>query len=138
MLDLYDSQQHSNNFAHFAALVYIAQVDGVINKKELVILKNMAKKLDISEKTYRRLIDKPEQFPIVAPTTSDRRLERIFNMFKIIFSDHIITNRERELVYIYAKALGFSKTNIKKVIDRSEALFSGNFSLSDYIYFVKR
>ena len=46
--DLFESSDHSNNVAHFSAIVTIALSDGEINEKEEASLLRFADKLDIS------------------------------------------------------------------------------------------
>lgn len=136
--DLYESKEHSNNFAHFSAMTYTLNLDGDIAPKEKILLKSFARKLNITEQEFQMILKDPKRYPIQKPTNSEKRLRRIFDMFKIIFADHKIDDEEREFIYEYATALGFSDNNIKKVIDRSIAMFSGKFDFEDYDHFIKK
>ncbi|MCM4152936.1 hypothetical protein DHD05_15195 [Arenibacter sp. N53] len=132
------SLEHENNLAHFTAMVYMAQVDGQIKKEEIALLKLFADKMGLGLQEYEYIISNPSR-PSVSPSTSTgRRLRRIFDMFKIVFANHNMNGKERLFLYRYALQIGFCKNNARKVIDKSTAMFTGNFEFEDYNDFVKR
>ena len=63
----------------------------------------------------------PGKYPIDPPTSLDRRLERMFDLFKIIFADHDIDDDERQLIKKYAIGLGYSNDSADIVISRAGA-----------------
>ncbi|MGY8915033.1 MAG: TerB family tellurite resistance protein, partial [Flavobacteriales bacterium] len=86
-VDLYDNSEHRKNLAHFAAIATLAAVDGEVNPEEVILLNRFAQKLDITELEYKEIMSKPTIYPIDPPTSSERRLERLYDLFKIIFVD---------------------------------------------------
>ncbi|MBU2997778.1 TerB family tellurite resistance protein [Cellulophaga baltica] len=136
-VDLYSSGEHSRNLAHFASIATLASVDGEVNPKEKELLDRFARKLDITDKEYSEVMDQKNQYPIDPPNNSEKRLERLFDLFKIIFADHEIDDEEMILIKKYALGLGFSSEQAKEVISRSIRLFSGKFDFDEYLYFVK-
>ena len=54
--DLFGSGEHLRNFSHFAAIVNLAAVDGAINKAEENLLRRFARKLDITESEYKKVL----------------------------------------------------------------------------------
>ncbi|MGB5418642.1 TerB family tellurite resistance protein [Algibacter sp.] len=126
------SKDHSKKFAHFSALVFIAQIDGEICADEVLLLKGFAKKLGIDNNEYHMIMDNPSQFPVQKTSDLNKRLRRLFEMFQIIFANNIIDDNERKMVYQYAIELGFSPNKANSVIDKSIELFTGKFSFHDY------
>lgn len=138
ILDLYDHSEKRNNLAHFAAIASLAAVDGDINPQERKVIDRFAVKLDISGEEIKEVMKKKNKYPIQAPYTSEKRLERLFDLFKIIFADHKIDKEEFELIKKYALALGYSTTKAEKIIRRSIILFRGEFDFEDYLFMMGR
>lgn len=136
--DLYEAGSHLRNFSHFSSLVNLAAIDGEITQKEEVLLKRFAQKLDISEAQYQEALAKPNEFPVNAPSTNMERLERLYDILKIIFSDNEMSPKEEALLKKYAVALGFSSKDSQEVIDRSIKILSGKLTFGDYLYLLRR
>lgn len=137
IVDLYSSGEHRRNLAHFAAIATLASVDGEVSNEEKIMLDQFAMKLDITESEYKEVMKKENKYPIDPPHNSERRLERLYDLFRIIFSDHIIDDQEMVLLKKYAIGLGFSGTQSDKIIEKSVAIFSGRIDFEDYLYLLK-
>ena len=135
--DLYTSGEHRRNLAHFAAITTLASIDGELSSEEKSMLDRFAAKLDITESEYKEVLKKENKYPIDPPHTSEKRLERIYDLFRIIFSDHHIDDEEMVLLKKYAIGLGFSGEQADKVIKKSVAIFSGRIDFEDYLYLLK-
>jgi uncharacterized tellurite resistance protein B-like protein len=136
-IDLYGNSEHRKNVAHFAAMATLAASDGTISEEEKTMLDNFARKLEISEKEYKQVMNPDNKFPIEPPVNSEKRLERLYDLFRIVFADHIIDDEEMILLKKYAIGLGFSGDSANKVIARSIAIFSGKIDFDDYLYLLK-
>ncbi|WP_425629587.1 TerB family tellurite resistance protein [Cellulophaga lytica] len=136
--DLYGNSQHRKNVAHFASIASLASVDGEVNDAEKVVLDRFARKLDITETEYKEVMKNPGAYPIDPPTSLDRRLERMYDLFKIIFADHDIDDDERVLIKKYAIGLGYSNESADKVITRSIVIFGGKLDFEDYAILVRK
>jgi uncharacterized tellurite resistance protein B-like protein len=128
----------THKYPHFASLVYLAHVDGSLHQEEEKMLLEFAKRLDISKEDYKNIMANPMQCPVKRVSNSEARLRRIFDMFRVVFADYDFDDRERIFVYKYALQLGFSKTNVRKVVNRSIAMFTGKFDFEDYANFIRR
>lgn len=138
ILDLYGHSEKRKNLAHFAAIASLAAIDGEINSEERKVIDRFAVKLDISGAEYREVMKKENKYPIEAAYESEERLERIYDLFKIIYADHDIDEDEYRMIKRYALALGYSPAKAKKIIKRSIILFRGKFDFEDYLYVMKR
>ncbi len=136
--DLFESGEHSRNLGHFASIANIASVNGAINAEEEKMLKRFARKLDIEEEEYEAVLKNPGKYPINPPNDAERRLERIHDLFEMIFADNEIDDHERFLIEKYAIGLGYSAEMAQDLIKRSIAIYSGGLSLEDYRYLLNR
>ncbi len=132
IVDLYESSKHRNNVAHFSAIVNIAMVDGDLNENEEVLVNRFSRKLDITEAEYQEILKNSKKYPIVPQTRTDDRLERLLDLFKIIYSDHQIDDAERKLILKYAIQLGFSQERAEEIITKTTKIFSGKIDLDQY------
>ncbi|CAM1342076.1 TerB family tellurite resistance protein [Tenacibaculum aestuarii] len=132
IVDLYESSKHRNNVAHFSAIVNIAMIDGDLNESEEALINRFARKLDITEAEYEDIVENSKKYPVVPQTKTDDRLERLLDLFKIIYSDHEIDEAELKLVLKYAIQLGFSQETAEEIIMKTTKIFSGKIDLDQY------
>lgn len=135
--DLYGNSEHRRNLAHFAAMATLAASDGVIDEQEKELLDRFARKLDISTDEYKEVMKPTNKYPIEPPIDSEKRLERLYDLFTIIFVDHVIDDEEMALLRKYAIGLGYSTETADKIIKRSVKIFSGKIDFEDYSYLLK-
>ena len=138
ILDLYNHSEKRRNLAHFAAIASLAAVDGDVNDHEMKLLKKFAQKLDISEAEFKEVMKKSNKYPIDPQNSSEKRLERLFDLFKIIFADNEIDDDEMVLLKKYAIGLGYPTEKADKIIGKSIAIFSGRIDFDDYLYLIKK
>ena len=136
--DLFESGEHSRNLGHFASIASIAAVDGAISPDEEKMLKRFARKLDITESEYNEVLKSPSKYPINPPNSADMRLERMHDLFEMIFTDHAIDDDERFLVEKYAIGLGYTEELATKLIKRSIDIYSGGLDMEDYRYLLNK
>lgn len=136
--DLFGSGEHLRNLGHFASIVNLAAVDGEINAEEEEQLRRFARKLDIGEEEYSLVLKNPKSFPINPHNNVQERLERLYDLLKIIFSDHEIDEEEMDLLKKYAIGLGFSGEASEGIIKRSVQIFSGKLDFDDYLYLLRK
>ena len=136
--DLFGSGEHLRNLSHFASIVNLASVDGEINEQEEKLLQRFARKLDISESEYAKVLENPKSFPITGYNSVEKRLERLHDLFRIIFADHNIDDEEAELIKRYSIGLGFSSQASDGIIKRSIQIFQGQLSFDDYRYLLEK
>jgi len=136
-VDLYSTGTHRRNLAHFASIATLAAVDGAINSKEKELLDRFANKLDITEDEYQEVMNSENKYPINPPASSEERLERLFDLFRIIFVDNVIDKEERTLITKYAIGLGYRSESANLIIKRSIDIFTGKIDFEDYLYLLK-
>ncbi len=138
ILDLYDHGGKRRNLAHFAAMASLAAADGEVNSHEMKLLKSFAHKLNITDTEFKEVMKKPNKYAIDPQNSFEERMERLFDLFKIIFADHEIDDDEMVILKKYAIGLGFPSSKVDKIIEKSIAIFSGRIDFEDYMYLIKK
>ena len=87
--DIFDSGFRKRNQDHFAAIVKVAMSDGVINNAERAFLDRLAVKLEISDNKYKEILKNYISHPINSPHAYDRRLERLYDLARMVRADDI-------------------------------------------------
>jgi uncharacterized tellurite resistance protein B-like protein len=136
--ELFKKGYHSSNLGHFAAIVNIANIDGKIDDEELALIKRLALKLGVENSEYEEILKDPGKYPILPSNSVDERLERIHDLFDIIFTDHEIDSKEFVLIKKYAIALGFDHVNANELIQESIKIYSGKLSVEEYKYLLNK
>ncbi|MDT0555376.1 TerB family tellurite resistance protein [Patiriisocius hiemis] len=136
--DLFESGEHKRNLGHFASIANMAAASGQLTPDEEKLLMRFARKLDINESEYKEVLKDPTKYPINPPNDADRRLERMHDLFKMIFADNTIDDQEKHLIEKYAIGLGYTEPLAAKLIKRSIEIYSGGLDLEDYRYLLNK
>lgn len=136
--ELFKKGYHSRNLGHFASIVNIANIDGDLGEEEEKLIKRLALKLGIGNSEYDKILKDPSKYPIIPPNSADERLERIHDLFDIIFADHEIDSKEFVLIKKYAIALGYDHVNANELIQESINIYSGKIDLEEYKFILNK
>ena len=117
--DFFDSGFQKRNQDHFAAIVRVAMSDGVITEDEQAFLNRLARKLDISEGDYQEILKGYKSHPVNPPSSYDRRLERLYDLARMVYADHELGERQIGMLERLGVGLGFSPANINYVVDKA-------------------
>jgi len=135
--DLYNIDSSNNNLAHFGSLASLAAVDGHIAESEMSVLKQFAHKLQITDEQFKEVMKSENKYPIDHQVSYEKRLERFYDLLKMIFADHEVSDNEMVLLKRYAIGLGFPNDEAEKLIEKSVAIFTGKIDFDDFMYLVK-
>lgn len=136
--DLFESGKHRRHVGHFAAIVTLASSNGTISEGEQKLIERFARKLNINDDEYKEIIANPSGYPINPPNSRGKRLERIYDLFKIIYADHRMDDQECKLINRYAIGLGFDEEDAGEIIKKSEKIFGGQIPYEDYLYLLEK
>ncbi|MEP5255842.1 TerB family tellurite resistance protein [Winogradskyella rapida] len=120
--DLFDSGFKTRNEDHFAAIVRVAMSDGVITDKEKAFLDRLATRLDISAEDYEKILENYKTHPINPPTSYDKRLERLYDLARMVWIDDIEGPNQHWLLEKLCVGLGFHAQNVRYIADKALAL----------------
>ena len=136
--DLYSSGAHKRDLGHFSNIVKLALADDIITDEELLLLDRMARRLNISDSDFKRVLIKPEKYAMNPPVGYEKRIERLFNLTKMIFADSEVTGDEAQVMRKVAIGLGFPTDNAEKVVDEAIHLAMNDNDLEDFTKAIKR
>jgi len=131
--DLFDSGFKRRNEDHFASIVRVAMDDGIITDDEKAFLDRLARNLDIGEEDYKLILKDYQSHPINPPTSYDRRLERLYDLARMVHVDHIQGDKEELLLKKIAIGLGFRTDNVKYVVDKALTLVADGVDIDTFI-----
>lgn len=135
--DLFDSGFKQRNQDHFAAIVRVAMDDGIISAEEKSFLDRLARNLNISESDYKKILIDYKSHPINPPHSYDQRLERLYDLARMVYVDHIKGDHEELVLAKIAIGLGFSHENVKYVVDKALTLVSNGVDLDTFTEEIK-
>lgn len=117
--NLYTSGFKQRNRDHFAAIVSIALADGVITDEEQAFINRTAINLEIEEEEAASIIKNVDQYQINPPSTKRARLERLYDLARIVLVDNIADDAEKKLMYRLVIGLGFESDQANSIIEKS-------------------
>jgi hypothetical protein len=135
--DLFDSGFRERNRDHFAAIVRVAMSDRVINKAEKEFLDRLAIELNITEAEYKAILKSYDSHPINAPTSYDMRLERLYDLARMVWADHIEGENQVVLLEKLCVGLGFLPENVKYIADKALTLAFYEVDLDEFKHRIK-
>lgn len=130
--DLFDSGFKQRNVSHFAAIVRVAMADGIITNDEQEFLDRLARNLNITEGDYKLILKDYHSQPINPPVSYDIRLERLYDLVRMIHVDTIKGEPEMLLLKKIAVGLGFHAVNVKYIIDKALTLVNNGVDLDTF------
>ena len=136
--DIFDSGFRKRNQDHFAAIVKVAMSDGEINEFEKKFLDRLAVKLEISDDKYKQILKNFDSHPINAPHAYDRRLERLYDLARMVWSDGNEGDNQVKLVEKFCVGLGFNPDNVKYIADKALNLVYYNVDFDEFVDRMKK
>ena len=130
--DIYSSGFKNRNRAHFTAIVSIAKSDGTITQEEQKFLDRMAINLEIEENEYQKILKNSTTFEINPPVNQVERLERLFDLTRMIYADNIADDNETKLLNRLVVGLGFNSDS-EAVISKALSLVAAGKDEEEFI-----
>jgi uncharacterized tellurite resistance protein B-like protein len=132
--DLFDNEFKSRNKGHFAAIVRVATADGDMSPEEKLFLDQLASRLDISKEEYEEILENPLKYPINPPYLYTQRLERLYDLSRMVFADHVLGQFQKNILQKFAVALGFTPSNVSFIVDKALSLLVQEVDLDTFVY----
>jgi len=132
--DLFDSGFRNRNKGHFSAIVRVALSDGTITPHEKQFLDKLAIKLEISQAEYEEILENPLKYPVNPPLMHTHRLERLYDLARMVYADDVLGEKQQDLLTRFALALGFTAGNVGYIVDKALKLVDMNVDLDTFTY----
>jgi len=132
--DLFDSGFKGRNQGHFASIVRVAMENNHLSSEEKLFLDKLAKQLEISDEDYKEILDNPFKYPINPPYLHVQRLERLYDLSRMVYADHVLGPKQKEILTRFALALGFTPGNVNYIVDKALSLLVLGVDLDTFLY----
>ena len=132
--DLFDSGFKDRNKGHFSAIVRVAMENGHLSTEERLFLDKLAKELEISPEEYTEILENPFRYPINPPHLYVQRLERLYDLSRMVYADHILGPKQKEILTRFAMALGFTPGNVNYIVDKALSLLVMGVDSDTFVY----
>ena len=132
--DLFDSEFKTRNKGHFSAIVRVAIADGDLSTEEKSFLDKLAVRLEISAAEYAEILENPLKYPINPPYLHSQRLERLFDLSRMVYADHVLGPKQKEILTRFALALGFTPSNVPFIVDKALSLLMLEVDADTFVY----
>ncbi len=136
--DLYPTGLHQQNIGHFATIVRLSLLDNKIDREEHTLLKRLAKRLDISKMEFKAIIKNPNKYPENPPVSYEERLERLYDLTKMVFLDKNPTIDKTSIMDRIAVGLGFPVENARDIVKEAINFFVKEPDLEDFKKVIKK
>jgi uncharacterized tellurite resistance protein B-like protein len=132
--DLFDSGFKNRNKGHFSAIVRVALSDGNITGEEREFIDKLAKNLEITKEEYEEIMENPAKYPINPPYLYTHRLERLYDLARMVYADHVLGPKQKHILMKFGLALGFTPGNVNYIVDKALSLVVLNVDLDTFLF----
>lgn len=132
--ELFDSGFKNRNKGHFSAIVRVAMENGHLSEEEKSFLDKLAHQLEISNEEYAEILENPFKYPINPPYLHTQRLERLYDLSRMVYADHVLGPKQKEILGRFAMALGFTPGNVHYIVDKALSLLVLEVDLDTFIF----
>ena len=132
--DLFDSGFKNRNKGHFSSIVRVAIENGHLSEEERLFLDKLAVQLEISSEEYAEILENPLKYPINPPYLHTQRLERLYDLSRMVYAEHVLGQRQKDILSKFASALGFTPGNVHYIVDKALSLMVLEVDLDTFLY----
>ncbi|PTS95221.1 fructose 1,6-bisphosphatase, partial [Flavobacterium sp. HMWF030] len=128
------SEFKQRNKGHFSAIVRVALADGIVHPEEKSFLDKLASRLEISESEYEEILNDPLKYPINPPYLHVQRLERLYDLTRMVHVDHHLEDQQEVMLRKLGIALGFTPSNVNYIIAKALSLVDKKVDGDTFVY----
>lgn len=132
--DLFDSGFKNRNKGHFSAIVRVAIADGSLSDEERLFIDRLANNLEITKEEYDEIMENPMKYPINPPYLYIHRLERLYDLARMVYTDHVLGPKQKEILVKFALALGFTPGNVNYIVDKALSLLILHVDIDTFLF----
>ena len=138
IVDVFLSGTQKKNRGHLANIVKIAKSNGVLSFSEKKMLINIRKRLGISDQAFKRIVRKPESYPMNPSPNYEERIERLFTLTKMLFVDNASNPSSLSLLKKISVGIGFTIGKHEAVVDAAIIQYKANADLETFTKAIKK
>ena len=130
---LYTKRFKNTNKSHFTAIVNLALADNHISDEEKAFIDRLAIYLEIEPDTVDEILASPEDFKTDPPSNKKSRLERLYDLSKMVYADQIADDNEIKLLEKMVVGLGFETENSRDIVKKALEMVSKGIDQDDFV-----
>ena len=139
IFDAYDNAEFRNKISVMATLVKLSLADGILDENEMKIITRVARDYGFNDPDHILYIIKNYEKYSIEPTYNyDERIEELYNLSKIIYTDGKIDEKELNILKNAIVALGFSPKNLDKIFETAVGKIADGVDLEDFNKSIKK
>ena len=131
--DLYTPSFKNRNRGHFASIVRIALADDIITEEEKAFIDRLAIYLEIEPEMADKIMESPEDYKISPPSDEKSRLERLYDIGRMVYADYIADDEEKMLMKRMVIGLGFEIESAATVVDHALDLIEEGLDQDEFV-----
>jgi hypothetical protein len=136
--DLFDNEFKQRNKGHFASIVRLAMADGVFVPEEKEFLDKLAIRLEISAGEYEEILNDPAKYPINPPYLNSQRIERLYDLARIVNIDHHLGNNQDAMLAKLSLGIGFTPENVNAVVAKALSLVAKKVDFDTFLVEIEK
>jgi len=105
--DLYQTGERKQDMGHFRNLVLLAQVDGIIDDSELLLLNKIGQSIGLTYTQIGNILDNPKDYNVMPPVSKDERYENMIDLIRMVIADSMIDEKEAVMLERFAVQIGY-------------------------------
>ena len=133
MSNIFTTNFKNRNRDHFASIVRVALSDNIITEEEKRFINRLAILLEIEPDEADKIILNPDSYQINPPVSEIKRLERLYDLSRIVVADDIADEAELKLMNKFTIALGFQLEEAKTIVEKAIKLVQSGADEDDFI-----
>ena len=135
--DLFSLGFKERNRGHFASIVRVALANGEFTTEEKKFLDTLADRLDISPEEYTVILKDPLAYPVNPPYLEEQRIERLYDLARMVYVDHVLGPKQKQILKKFTAALGFTGS-LELLVDKALSLLVLNVDKDTFIEEIKK
>ncbi|MFW5700915.1 MAG: hypothetical protein ACOCWM_04420 [Cyclobacteriaceae bacterium] len=111
-----ESKKYYSGASHIKSLIDMAQCDGLVDEKEIILLNNMAEKFDLSQEDLKNIKKYHRKVNFVPPADLPEKIGLFYDIVQMMIIDGKIEEKEMQLCNKYAAMLEINPENINNLV----------------------
>ncbi|MBX2970266.1 MAG: TerB family tellurite resistance protein [Cyclobacteriaceae bacterium] len=120
MKGFFEHQYLSYKKNHLKHLLALANADGNIHEKELVLLFKLGKKYGLKDWQIQNLVDSKEKFKLNIPDNFYDRMNLLYDLILMVYADGVVEKREITFCEDVAVKFKMKKSIVKWLLENFE------------------
>ena len=123
-----------SSFKEFS--ISIKKLNGYICSKKVYDYVNF-RFIEISEEEYQEILENPMKYPINPPYLYIKRVERLYDLGRMIYADKHLGDRQEKLLKKLALRLGFTPGNVNYIVDKALKVIESGADLEEFVFEIR-